>query len=187
MMRTLTPLLSIIVAIVLIVFFAMPQYTEIKGIQTEIEKHKEAIRKYNEFTDELTRKLSIKTSRNVTQNEQLDKVVPESIDDTKILVDLEALAKLHNLLFGNISVLKSDTQLKHTSETAVVGEGQSDELNTVDISFDVLGTYDQFKQFILDLEKSSTLFEVTKISFDASDSPYQQISLTVRVYSLPEK
>ena len=186
-MRTLTPILSIIVAIVLFMFFVMPQYTEIESIYSEIEKHEEAISKYNEFTDALTKKLSVKASRTATQNEQLDKLVPETIDDTKLLVNLEALAKTHNLLFGNIRVLKSDTELKHTTGASGSEKEQSDELNTVDISFDVLGTYDQFKQLILDLEKSSTLFEVTKISFDSTDSPYQQISLTVRVYSLPEK
>lgn len=187
MMRSLTPILSLVISVLLVAFFVMPQYTEIQSIQQEIDKHTDAIAKYDEFTSTLAKKLEIKTSRSAAQNEQLDKLVPESIDDTKLLVDLEALAQSHNLLFGNTEILKSDMELKHKKDAPDAVVEESDELDTVDISFDVLGTYDQFKQFILDVERSSTLFEVTKISFDSSNSPYQQISLTVRVYALPEK
>lgn len=189
MMRSLTPILSLIVSVVLFVFFVQPRYVEVQHIRAEIDKHIKAVATYNEFKNKLASKLDIKTSRTAAQNEQLDKLVPEKVDDTKLLVDLETLSQSHNLLFGNIDVSKSDIGLKQSSNnsgnTGAVNL-ESNNLSTVDISFDVIGTYDQFKQFILDLERSNTLFEVVELSFDSSDTPYQQFSLTVRVYTLPK-
>ncbi|QQR64543.1 hypothetical protein IPH92_03185 [Candidatus Kaiserbacteria bacterium] len=185
-LRTLTPVLTIIIAILLFVFFVNPKYDEIVAVQAEIAEYEDAVLKYNNFTSKLEAKISTKLNRPAIENERLDRFVPEEIDTTQLLVDIESLSRRHSLLFGNIQVESGDTDLVRsnaTSENVIV---KSDELQTADISFAVIGTYEQFKMFLLDIEKSMTLFEVIKISLDADDLPFQQYEVTVRAYSLPE-
>lgn len=185
-MRTLTPIFSIIIAIIVFVAFVRPQYAEITGIKVEIQEYTNAIDKYNQFSTKLTDKLSIKTNMPAYKNERLDRLVPETIDDAQLLVDIKEIAKRHNLLFGNIQVENGDAELVRKTDGSGATPEVGDDLKKVDISFETIGTYDQFKEFLTDLENSLTLFEVTKISFTTSDSVFQQFELTVRTYSLPK-
>jgi hypothetical protein len=184
--RTLTPILSFVIALILFVFFVRPQYAEVKTIQADIDAHQKAIAQYTEFSNKLEAKIATKENRSALQNEQLDQLVPDDIDNAQILVDLEALAQRHNLLFGNTEVSSGDTELKRKSDPSAVEE-DGDTLLTSDISFGLIGTYDQFKLFLADLERSLTLFEVIAVTFDSSETVFQQFEVTVRVYALPKK
>lgn len=185
-LRTLTPVLSVIIALLLFVFFVNPKYKEIVAIQAEIADYKDAILKYNTFVNELDAKITKKLNRPAIENERLDRFVPEKIDDTRLLVDIESLARRHSLLFGNVEVEGGDVKIMRDNASSEEVVEKTDELKTTDINFEVIGTYEQFKMFLFDMEKSMTLFEVVKISLDANDLPFQQFEVTVRVYSLPE-
>jgi len=185
-LRTLTPVLSVIIAIILFIFFVHPKYNEIIVVQAQIAEYQDAILKYNNFVNKLDAKIATKVTRSAIENERLDRFVPENINDTQILVDLESLAQRNNLLFGNVEVSSGDTELVRSNASEADVVVKSDELKTSDISFELIGTYEQFKMFFTDMEKSMTLFEVVEMSLEANDLPYQQFAVTVRVYSLPE-
>lgn len=182
MMRTLTPFLSLVIAVLLYVFFTYPEYTKVSQLQAEINQYEEAHDRYSQFEAELERKLAIKNNRPMADNEKLDTLIPAKVDDAELLVILDALTSKHNLLFGNI---------KTESGEAVLGDdemeegGQSDELASTDISFEVIGTYEQFKSFLMDMEQSLNLFEVTNIDLTAGGGQFQQYSVQVRSYALP--
>ena len=184
--RTLTPILSIIIAVLIFMFFVSPLYEDILLVRNDISEHKTAIQKYNDFQTKLQEKLSIKTNRSAYDNERLDRVVADSIDDTQILVDLEALAEKHTLLFGNVLVKNTGESLARETKIAPAGTVTSDELVTADIKFSIIGSYDNLISFFRDLERSLTLYEVVQLSYDVSDSQFQQFDITVRVYALPK-
>lgn len=185
-LRTLTPVLSVIIAIILFIFFVHPKYNEIVTVQAEIAEYENAILKYNNFTNNLEAKLAAKKNRSALDNEHLDRLVPDEIDETQLLVDIESLAKRNALLFGNVDVINGGAELIRNTRNEVAAVEESDELKTVDISFEVIGTYEQFKAFLADMEKSMTIFEVVEMKIDVDDSAFQQFAVTVRVYSLPK-
>jgi hypothetical protein len=184
MIRTLTPFLSLIIAVLLYLFFTDAQYQEIKNIQASIKEYNIAYERYNDFSGILNEKYSAVTSRSVFESERLDTMVPKTIDDSKIIVDLEAMAKRHRLLFGNIATEQTELSLeKDGADTPVGGE---DELQTTNVSFGVIGTYGQFKNFLKELESSLTIYEVVDITFDVEEGIFQQFDVTVRTYALPD-
>lgn len=184
-MRTLTPVLSIIIAVLLFVFFTQTQFAEIGAIQKEIEEYASATEQYNTFSALLQQKLSTKTNQSVYDSERLDTLIPATLDSARLIVDLEKITQNNSLLFGNVTVEGDDS-------VAVRGSSNSEsevteELDTVDVSFEVIGTYVQFKNFLRDLERSLTLFEVIDLKYSVTeDSPFQQFALTVRSYGLPK-
>jgi hypothetical protein len=184
--RTLTPILSIVIAVMIFMFFTQPTFSEVTAVKTEMSEYTTAIEKYNLFSAKLEEKLSVKTNRSASDNERLDRLVPDEIDDTQILVDIEALAEKNGMLFGNISVKNNNATLARKTENVSQGLPASQELASVDVTFGVIGSYEQFDTFMLDLESSLTLFEVIGLSYTASPSSFQQFDLTVRVYALPE-
>ncbi len=182
--RTLSPFLSIIVAVVLFVYFIKPTYYETLTLREDTLEYRDAVDQYKVYAVSLEDKLSEK-SKYADEDEKLNNLLPEETDSTKLLVDLKALATRNALLFGNVAVVEageseeslSDDESQEVAVPVLVG---------TDISFDVVGTYDQFKSFLEDLEDSQTLFEVVGISFDTSKKTlFQQYSITVRAYALP--
>ncbi len=186
MIRTFTPITSILIAILLGIFFIQPEYTKTVDTQQQINEYEKAIEQYASFSALLEQKLTDKHSRSVGENEQLDLLVPETVDTAQLLVDLEYLAKSQRLLFGNIVVAGGKIELAHRNTEDVIGEESREELHTLDISFEVIGTYEQFKNYLRDIEQSATLFEVTEIHFVPTEDLYQQFGVTVRVHTLNE-
>ncbi len=183
-LRTLTPFLSLIIAGILFIFVIQPQYIAVVSLRNEVDEYNNATEKYNDFMRKLEEKLAAKGSRSALDNERLDTFVFDQIDTVQLLVDLEAMAKKKNLLFGNIEVNQGDVDMKNVTDDArTVGS----ELETADLTFEVVGTYEQFKSFLADVEQSLTLFEVIKLELiSTEESLFQQFAVTVRVYALPK-
>ncbi len=185
-MRTITPIFSIIIALLIFFFFAQPKFAEINATQNESLQYQNAAAKAQELNAELSAKLTEKRAYPVEALEKLDALVPESIDEIKILNDLNEIAKSHNMLFGNVSVSAAD----EFSNSEGVGEITAQTVNyadliTTDISFSLIGSYEQFKAFLNDIEQSLVMLEVLNISFSTGESALQQYEISARVFSLP--
>jgi hypothetical protein len=184
-LRSLSPILSVVVAVVLAVFFIKPTYDETLLIQKDIDSYRDAKMKYEEFTSNLQIKINEK-EEHLGDAEKLNALVPEDIDETQILVDLKFIAKERGLLFGNIKVTEGEGDTPETLNESG-NQIEDDVLIAKDISFGIIGTYSQFKDFLKDLERSQTLFEIIALSFDSSEnSLFQQYTVTVRTYALPK-
>lgn len=184
-LRTLSPILSIVVAVVLSVFFIKPTYDETLALQKDTELYDEAKTKYDNFKVDLQAEIDNKASH-LADEEKLSALVPESIDETQLLVDLKSIAKDNGLLFGNISVSEGDSGTPETLDENGNPIGD-DALIAMDFAFEVIGSYSQTKEFIKDLERSQTLFEIISISFDSSKNTFfQQFAFTVRTYAQPK-
>lgn len=193
MMRTLTPLLSLLIAVLLYFFFTQPAFTEVTELKGEIDEYEDATESYLEFSSLLEQKLSVKRNRSAAENERLERLLPDDVDETRILVDLEAMAESHNMLFGNVEVKTGEE-----AQFSVQEEGSEDEfvdeferpavrgfgLVSTEITFEVIGTYEQFKELLSDIEESLTLLEVTKITLNATEGSFQQFAVTIRTYAL---
>ena len=182
--RTLSPFLSIIVAIVLFVFFIKPTYYETNALRDDAREYREAASSYIEFTEILKQKIEEK-EKFTSGEKKLNLLIPEEIDSTQLLVDLKSLANRNGLLFGNIVVVEGEAlDMEEEDEDSVIDERAR--LVPTDISFELIGTYSQFKSFLEDLESSQVLFEVTSLTFDTTEQKmFQQFSFTVRTYALP--
>ena len=182
--RTLSPFLSIIVAIVLFVFFIKPTYYETNALRDDAREYREAASSYIEFTEILKQKIEEK-EKFTSCEKKLNLLIPEEIDSTQLLVDLKSLANRNGLLFGNIVVVEGEAlDMEEEDEDSVIDERAR--LVPTDISFELIGTYSQFKSFLEDLESSQVLFEVTSLTFDTTEQKmFQQFSFTVRTYALP--
>ncbi len=188
MMRTITPIFSIILAILLYFFFISPIYAEIKEIRMETESFLMAAEDYDNFNKDSNKLLGLKSSQSPLTIERLNQLVPENIDSAHLIADLEAMAKKQNMLFGSISTETTGATLGGSSSDSLDLNTQTpanEELQTTDISFELIGTYDQFQAFLTELESSLTLMEVTSIEFTASNGLFEQFGVTVRAYALP--
>ncbi len=187
MKGTLTPALSILVAILVFFFFTQEHFAQAQKTQAEIKAHEEARDKYAEFNETVRALLAKRDGVSLAERERLDLLIPSKIDVTRLVVDLEKIARDSGMLFGNIKATedKANKQITSTEDTDT-SEIDTGSLETADISFDVIGTYEQFKALMETIEGSLPLFEVTKITLQVSDEVFQKYEVSVRTFSIPD-
>jgi Tfp pilus assembly protein PilO len=185
MIRTITPLFSIIAALLIFFFFSKPMFQEIEAVQAEAVQFEQAAARASELNAELSNKLNQKRSYPAEALERLDVLVPSSIDVVHILSDLNEMAKTNNMLFGNVTVAEVDDEPGNIQEVQMPSEVTYDDLVTTDLSFSLIGTYEQFKAFLNAVESSLVMLEVITIEFKTGEGNLQQYDLTARVFALP--
>jgi large-conductance mechanosensitive channel len=186
MIRTITPIFSIIIALLIFFFYAKPEFAVIKSTQGEAEQYNDAAATAAALNSELNALVNKKRSFSAGDLARLDALVPADINEVKILTDLNEIARTHNMLFGNIDVKNSDTEVSSANQAEAPGQKVAyTDFVTSDITFSLIGTYEQFKAFLADVEKSLVLLEVLDIEFTAGEGNLQQYTLTVRSFSLP--
>lgn len=215
MFKIIQPIFSILIGCLIIFFFVRPMYAEIGTIQTEGQLYREAVDDAEDFNQLLDTLLSRYENLTQSQRARLDALVPqEGINEVKLVSDLEELALSHGLLFSSVSVGLSKTgeggEAETTEQTVVVedvaaedgmtegagtsfGEAEAaanaseGSLREKEIGFTVIGTYDEFRDFLTDVERSLVLMEVTKLTFAAGEGDLMTFNMSVNVFSLPEK
>jgi hypothetical protein len=184
MIRTLTPIFSIIISLVIFFFFTQPKFAHIKTVQGEAAQFEGAAAKAAQLNAELTRMLDEKRKYPAEAMEKLDALVPENVDEVKVLNDLNELAKSHNMMFGNVSVTNSDLVSADGSASGETLSGEYEGLTATNLSFSLIGGYDQFKAFLADVEQSLVMVEVQNIEFTTGEGALQQYSVGARVFAL---
>ena len=188
MFRTVTPILSAIIAILIFVFFTKPEYEKITALKETKESYVDTIKKYEKFNTDLNNLISKKNDIPESDRDRINEFVPSQIDTALLIVKLEKLSKDNGLLFGNIKANDGADKKLTANDPNKDGSADASELVSADISFDVIGTYPQFKNLLKSIESSLTLVEVTRISLNSkADTQFSQYSLTVRVYGLGKR
>jgi Tfp pilus assembly protein PilO len=188
MMRTTTPFFSIIIALVIFFMYTKPLFVGIESIDAERGTYEQAIEKAEELSRQLTAKLTLKRSHDSADIERLDILVPAEIDEVKILADLNKLATDRNMLFGNVDVENDQAAGNSPNQSEEVEHSQKlayGDIENTSITFSLIGTYEQFKSFVADLERSLVLMEITKIGFEAGEGDLQQFEVTISAFALP--
>jgi hypothetical protein len=115
--------------------------------------------------------------------ERLHKLLPDHIDNVRLVLDLDTLASKHNIALQNVAVARPNEQ-------SSVGNGTIGPLrqsyDSVTLKFATSGTYDRFKTFLLDLEDSLRIVDLTALTMSAEASsagePTYRFDVTLRTY-----
>ena len=190
MIRTITPIFSIIIALLAFFFYTKPMFAGIQLLEGETKQYEEATENAIKLNSELKSKLDKKRSYSSSDIERLNALVPTEINEINVLADLNEITRKHNMLLGNISVENSDGDRAGGGGGAVLESTGSknvsyEDIAHTEITFSLIGTYEQFKAFLADIEQSLVLMEVTNIGFASGESDLQQYEVSVQLFALP--
>ncbi len=129
-----------------------------------------------------------------TDRDRLDKIIPSTVDNIRLIIDLNSIAVKHGFSLANIKTAATQTTKNSASQvrapSAPTSAGQATVtfatpvLDTVDVSFGVTATYNQFVSFLQDLESSLRIIDVTHVSVAASDTGVYAFQVQLRTYWL---
>ena len=179
-MKTLLSILMILAAVVGIIFYALPTYQsaqELKAEETDLNNALTNARQLQAARDDLLQRFNAFTSQDLRR---LETMLPDNIDNVKMIIELDALATQLGLSIQSIDVIDREN---------LSNEEQQAQANlpygVVDLSLSLEGPYERFVELIEQIERSLRLIDVRDISFRSLDiSDNYTYDMTVRTYWL---
>ena len=162
MSKVLTPIIFIVIAIGLFFSYLRPAYDVLQAFQTQkdeldktITESEDLLRMHNDI---LTKYENI----DPTDHAKLKKILPDSIDVVRLIMDIDALSTKHNLTIDSFEVpqirdIEQNARNRNTRRTA---EEENNPVASAVLTIECVGEYQDFKAFLLDIEHSLSLLDV---------------------------
>src|SRR3990167_3203923 len=119
MIRFITPIILIGIAITVFFMFANPVYKEISDIQVQVASHNEALNNSKSLEnerDKLTKKLN---SINPDDLMKLEKLLPENVDNIRLILEIGEIASPYGMILKDVKY--STTEQKPVEATVGTG------------------------------------------------------------------
>ncbi len=108
--------------------------------------------------------------------ERLNKLLPSQMKAVKLVIEIENIAKKHNLLLKNIDVKKPAEEKK-----SVFG-AEKKYFDKIPVSISLVGRYNLFISFLNDLEKSLSLIDIDRLSFSSGKTDSYEFNISAVTY-----
>ncbi len=110
---------------------------------------------------------------------RLERILPDSVNNVRTILDLDALARSSGIALASIDV--SQESAEQASEEEVANQ---EPVASVNLSLSGKGTYEAFKSFLAQIERSERLLDIIELAVDASDTNVYSYQMTARLYWL---
>lgn len=187
-------MVAIVLSVALFFTYVRPMMKDIRAIQDETRDYAQAIERADALRARVNELVAQQNSFSTADLERLEALLPDVRDDVAFMLQVDALADDHNMLFSNIKVTDAEEIAEELKDEQDKGSADIDPAagteNTgamaydiSEVSFTVTGTYEEFRRFLADLERSLLLVDVVKLDFKESEGDLVAFNLTVRTYS----
>jgi len=187
-MRSIIALCAVAAAGGLFFFYTKPAYDTVRALQVEMKEYDLALSKAAELQRLKQSLLSRYNSFNPADLERLHKLLPDHVDNVRLVLDLDTLASKHGLALQNVTVSAANEAVIGSREVTTIGpSGQK--YDSLTLKFGTQGTYPQFTAFLTDIESSLRVVDLVSLSIDVDNSvvaaePVYRYDMTVRTYWL---
>lgn len=180
MIKALSPILFVIAALIGFFYYIKPGYAVIQSMQREVRQYDIAIEKAEEFADlrdELVEKMNALPQTDV---ERLERMVPDAIDPTRLIIEMNEIAKKFSTGIENIKITSDDRQTRGAEDTS----GRP--YNSIAIGFQLKSSYLNFVRFVQELETSLRLTDISALSITTSQTEegMYTFDVTIKTYWL---
>jgi len=174
----------IIIAAVLFFTFTNPRYEEVKILVAENKQFDEALLRSKELQfvrDELLNKYNMISTEDL---EKIKKLLPDNVDNIRLILDLDGIASTYGLLIRNVSI--SDGSSNEGTRGGAQSVQISNDLDQIQLQFNVTSSYENFKNFMRDLEQSLRIVDLKTLTVTTQDETGDILNfgLTIKTYWL---
>ena len=170
MFRYILPTILIGVAIAGFFLFTNPLYQNISSEREQIASYNEALdnsKALEAQRDQLTQK---ENSISTDDLSKLQKLLPDNVDNIRLILEIEKVASPYGMVLKDV---KYDTANNETTPLQTAGVVQGESLSNKNygvwnLEFSTQGTYNNFVNFIKDLENNLRIVDISSIEFSSN-------------------
>lgn len=180
---------ALAIAGAILFFYTQPTYDEVLALESEIAEYDQALEKAAELQALKQSLLSRYNTFNPSDVDRLHKLLPDHVDNVRLVLDIDSLASRHGMALQNVT-LSNPTDATQQKGAIKTISGNREKYNSLTLKFATHGTYKNFKEFMVDLERSLRIVDLVTLSLEeASDNiagqePRYRYDITLRTYWL---
>ena len=193
MNRNITALILIILAIGVYYTFTKDQMTEARAVKAVNDEYASAIESAKELIKIRDKVLEQYNQVSVEDQERLEKMIPGTVDNIRLVIDLNSIARQHGFSLRNVKAVVSQTAAGQSDKISQIpasgraGDGISSDiinpvLDTITVSFSATAPYQQFVTFLQSIESNLRIMDVSRLSVVASDSGMYDFGVELKTY-----
>ncbi len=186
MITRLLPFLLILISIGIFFLYVNPTYTQdVLGMQKKISSYDKALGAAKDYTSRENNLIAQENQIPAQNLTRLATFLPDDVDNVQLILDLSNLASRSGVSLSGFSISRSDSSAGNSSggqglTSAVSSTNLTDSL---DVTVNVTGSYNNFRNFLRQTEQSLRLLDVTNMTISSSGSGYTY-GITFRLYWL---
>ena len=186
-MRNILSIIIIVASLASFVLIVQPQYKNIQELQkksVELEEVLKNARRLQSIRDDLLDKRNNLDNHDLAR---LEKMVPESVDNVKLILELQGVANQYNLQIQTASTDKEEEEGEEGQvNQASFVDVESRDYGIIALDFNIVGQYHDFLNFLRDIERNLRITDVRKLSFSGDDSGEYSFQITLETYWLKD-
>jgi Tfp pilus assembly protein PilO len=163
-MKNLIALILTIAAVGLFYSYVGPTYEEIKALRVEKAEYDKALGNSQKVQD--MRDVLMEKYRGFSPNDlkRLEKLLPDNVDNIRLIIEIDFVAARYNMILKNVQI-SAPTATAPSDISGQILLAETASYGKTQLSFEVTGSYEMYRSFIKDLEKSLRVLDITGISF----------------------
>ncbi len=171
--RSITQIILLVIALVVIFSYIKPKMAEIKVVQDEVVQYEEAVNKATEFNMLLSSLLT--KSADFTQEEvkALERYVPGDQDMVSVARDLNIIADRAGVAFVSVGLEEVRETTGRSARSGAQGANEDavgNDLVSQEITVSISGTYINSKEFIKLVESNAYPLELISLELNGNGS-----------------
>ena len=179
------------------IMYVRPTYDDVRINRARVAQFDEALTKTREI-QELKSSLLSRYNLFAGDNlERLQKMLPDHVDNVRLVLDMDGIASKYNIRIKNVSIQKAGEGRDETGTTVLNGGAtQNRPYKSLTLQFEVLSTYDEFVLLLRDLESSLRIVDLVSLRVNpaggsssaqdgAAAQPIYTFGVALRTYWLP--
>ena len=184
-MNRLVSLILIVGAFGIFFAYVHPTYTgPISILRSEVGSLDRTLATAQQFRVAQARLVVERENMPQDQLERLKTLLPDNVDNVQLILDVDGVATRHGVRITDIGVEERDAdQVDEFGDQGIILES-SRPYASLDLTFSAIATYQQFKDFLRDLERSLRVLDVVGIEFRQTETGVYTFDVAIRVYWL---
>ena len=189
MNRTITAIVLIVLAVGIYITFTQGEITAGNNVQAVNSQYQTAINNAEQLVQKREQVLQAYNNISANDRDRLAKMLPDSVDNIRLMIDLNNVALQHGFSLQGIKAeVPSDASNPSSPASGSSGGSNiaSSTLSTVQVSFSVTAPYEQFISFLQDLEANLRIMDLTQLSMTANDTGTYTFNVQLTTYWLKQ-
>lgn len=178
------PIIALSVAIGIFFAYVNPTWSgSVADTKAAIELDDIALASASEYTERQNTLAAERSNIDQANLERLTTLLPDSVDNVGLILDINALAARSGLSLASIDVAVVDGGAKNGASGALPTT-VTNPTGSINLSLSALGTFSAFRAFMSGIEKSARLLDIQDITVKGSDTGVYSYQVTLRLYWL---
>ena len=166
-MNLILPIILIAISFSGFFYFTKPSYDEMGVLKQQEASYNSALdnaRTLESERDKLTKKYNSIDPENLTK---LSKLLPDNVDNIRLILEIEKVAAPYGMALRDVKYDAENTDKTAVDVNGIPPESRQD-YGTWNLEFSTKGTYNNFLNFVRDLEKNLRIVDIASVEFSSA-------------------